>query len=108
VTDERTSDRGGPRPQWKSVLLSTLGTVLGLVLFFAMLALMLANLHESDPPLAEGELSAAQRIRQLHVEDRRKLTTYELIDEENNVWRIPIDVAIEKMIAEAQTKRRDN
>ena len=78
------------------------------LLFFVILALMLANLHESAPPLAEGELSAEERIRQLQAVDHRKLTTYERIDDENNVWRIPIEAAIEKMIADTQTERRDN
>jgi hypothetical protein len=106
--DKPNNDDGGRKPKWASLFLSLIGTVMGLASFFAVFALMLANLHEKEPSVAEGELSPSERIRQQQVEDQRKLTTYELIDKQNGVWRIPIEVAMEKMIAEGQAKWRNH
>jgi hypothetical protein len=100
MADKSKRDDGRSRLMWRNLLLTGLATVLGLASFYAILGVMLANLHPAQPGLAEGERSPEERIRQVRMEDERKLTTYELIDPEKGIWRIPIDVAIEKMIAE--------
>ena len=107
MVDEARPDSGQQTSKSWRILLTVLGTVWGLASFFTILGLMFANLHESPPQLSEGELSPAERLSQLQAEDLRQLTTYELIDPEKGIWRIPIDVAIDKMLAERQAKRRD-
>ena len=85
---------------------TVLGTVLGLASFFTVLALMLSALNDGKSTVDLGDPSALapiEKIRQLRAEDQRQLTTYELIDKEKGVWRIPIDVAIDRLVAENQT-----
>lgn len=100
--DNQTSDvaAAAPAPVWQSIVWTLTGTVLGLASFFTILALVLVNLSKPAAPAAEGQLSPIEKIQQLRAEDQRQLTTYELIDREKGTWRIPIDVAIEKLLAE--------
>lgn len=107
MADKRKQTESRQMSKSWSVLLTVVGTVLGLASFFTILGLMLANLHESQPQLSEGEPLPAERLLQLRAEDERRLTTYEPIDQDKGVWRIPMDVAIDKMIAERQRQRSE-
>jgi hypothetical protein len=98
--DKQTADIDSKASTWQNIVSTLIGTVLGLASFFTILALMLMNLPEATPPVAEGQLPPVEQLRQLKAEDQRQLTTYELIDREKGTWRIPIDVAMEKMLTE--------
>jgi hypothetical protein len=94
------------QPTWRNVAVTVLGTVLGLASFFTVLILMLSALNDGKSTVDLEDPSALvpiEKIRQLRTEDQRQLTTYELIDKEQGVWRIPIEVAIDRLVAENQT-----
>lgn len=101
MTDQPVHDQERQEPTWQTTALTVLGTVLGLASFFTILCVLLANLPVRPPRTDQGEIAPTEKLRQHKAEDERRLTTYELIDPDNGVWRIPIDVAIDKMVAES-------
>jgi hypothetical protein len=107
MADESKVDAAKQTSGWYRVLVTTVGTVLGLASFFTILGLMLANLYPGQSLPADGEPPVEERLRELKTDDQQKLTTYHLIDAEKGIWRIPIDVAMEKMITEATETKEE-
>ena len=82
-----------------------LATVAGMLLIFVVLGLML-RISQSAPAIDPGDKAPYAVLQKLQSDDRRALTAYGWVDRKNGVVRIPIDVAMEKLIAEHEQSAR--
>jgi len=83
------------------ITFGVLGTLAGVSVIVVMIAI-LAN-RAVTPPQIAGIKTPAEReelLRKARAEDHQTLTTYAWVDRQKGVVRIPIDVAMQKLIAE--------
>ncbi len=85
---------------WKTTL-GVVGTLLGVGVVFAMLVYLL-SVGLVKPSVAGG-LTDQERydlLSQVHADDQKMLTTYGWMDQSKGVVRLPIDVAMQKLVQE--------
>jgi hypothetical protein len=84
-------------------------TWLGVVFLFVLFGLIVLAVIGPSPRTSDYEESRAkkrmERLKALHEETQKDLTTYALIDKSKGVARIPIDRAMELTVAELAQKK---
>lgn len=88
------------RSAWK-IALGVGGTLAGVALVVILLAILLSTAFVK--PTVAGGLTEAQRYELLtktRAEDHKLLTTYGWVDKSKGIVRLPIDVAMQKLIEE--------
>src|SRR5262249_44841417 len=84
-------------------------TWLGVVCLFVLFGLIVLAVIGPSPRGSEYEQTRAQkrmeRLKALHEENQKDLTTYAWVDKNKGVARIPIDRAMELTVAELAQKK---
>ncbi len=83
-----------------SAPVAVLGTLAGVLLIFLMLEAFVLGRWGADPVPAREKTPAEVRV-ELEEADREKLETYGWVDKKAGRVRIPIEDAMNKLIAEA-------
>lgn len=83
-----------------SAPIAVLGTLAGVVLIFLMLQSLVLGRWGADPTPPRDKTPAEVR-EELERADREKLGTYGWVDKKAGRVRIPIEDAMEKLLAEA-------
>ena len=83
-----------------SAPVAVLGTLAGVLLIFLMLEALVLGRWGADPVPAREKTPAEVRV-ELEEADREKLETYGWVDRKAGRVRIPIEDAMNKLIAEA-------
>lgn len=93
--------RRSGRPAALRITLGVVGTLLGVLVIFAMLFGMLST-GEPVPnvPVAEDAPTPAALLEEVRAHEAEMLSTYGWVDREEGLVRIPIDLAVEKLIDE--------
>ena len=90
-----------PRPK-NPIAAAVAGTLGGVVLSVVVVAWTLIQFPDQpDLPDDPGAKPAAEVLAGVRARDRATLTTYGWVDREKGVVRLPIDLAIELLIAES-------
>ena len=79
-----------------SVVVVTAALLVAMVLFSARL-FDLTMREEIERKVLAVENT---QLRQLHVEEQRKISAYQWVDQKNGVVRVPVDRAVELIVAE--------
>lgn len=86
------------------LVVAVIGTLLGICVIVVVLGLMLwtGGVTPISPPsaLTPGGVPRDEALTQLRAEFDKKLTTYGWVDREKGIVRIPIDQAMEKLVAQ--------
>jgi hypothetical protein len=84
-------------------------TWLGIVCLFVLFALIVLAVIGPSPRTSDYEETRAkkrmEKLKTLHEETQKELTTYAWVDKNKGVARIPIDRAIEAVVADLAQKK---
>jgi len=84
-------------------------TWLGIVCLFALFGLIVLSLIGPSPRTSDYEETRAkkrmEKLKALHEESQKELTTYGWVDKNKGVARIPIDRAMEVTVADLAQKK---
>ena len=84
-------------------------TWLGIVCLFALFGLIVLSLIGPSPRTSDYEETRAkkrmEKLKALHEESQKELTTYAWVDKNKGVARIPIDRAMEVTVADLAQKK---
>ena len=84
-------------------------TWLGVVCLFALFGLIVLSLIGPSPRTSDYEETRAkkrmEKLKALHEESQKELTTYAWVDKNKGVARIPIDRAMEVTVADLAQKK---
>lgn len=90
-------------------IFSVVGALLGLGLIAVVLGIMIRTSPTAPPiPVDPERTPPLERLADARAEAETLRTTYGWVDKENGIVRIPLDVAIEKLIAEQGRPRDGN
>ena len=86
----------------------TIGLIVGvLIIVVTLIGLEQLYVLTREEVVKENVLSQMDpRLRELHAQETRILTTYGVIDKAKGVYRIPVDRAMELMVEEAFQKQQ--
>jgi hypothetical protein len=88
-------------------IFSVVGALVGLSLIAVVLGIMIRTSPTAPPiPVDPDQKPPLERLADTRAEAERLRTTYGWVDEEQGIVRIPLDVAIDRLIAE-QDRPRD-
>lgn len=73
------------------------------VVFFGSAGVLFSVLNRMGSELMDQKASVdSQELKQIRAQEEERLTTYGYVDKEKQVVRIPIDVAMQKVVEDAK------
>lgn len=104
MSSEQKTGNASP-PSAGRLTVAVAGILAGTLVIFVVLGLMLKLSRPADPiPADPNAPPPLERLRELEAADAEALTGYAWVDKERGIVRIPIEAAMEKLIAEEQRK----
>lgn len=91
-----------PASDRRRIAISIIGTLLGVASIVAILGLML-YVGQPAVSIVQGQKTPEERsatLRELREADQKAITSYGWVDQGKGIVRIPVDVAMDKLVQE--------